>query len=90
MLIDPGGAATPGHNGVTHAAFAYQHSLGLRDNFNYVAHSHTPCNRCLRFRRLVTKVARKTHSQPAGYALAGRDSHPQDDADFAQRTPVLK
>ena len=34
-------------------------------------------------------VARKTRSQPARYALAGRDFHPQDDADLAQRTPVL-
>lgn len=35
-------------------------------------------------------VACKTHSQPARYALAGRDLHPQDDAEFAQRTPLLK
>lgn len=31
MLIDPGGVVIPGDNCVTHTAFAYRHSLGLRD-----------------------------------------------------------
>ena len=50
----------------------------------FVAQSHTPCNRCVRF---STTVAVATHSLPSGrYSLLGPDLHRLDRTSFAWRT----
>ena len=76
----------PRANGISHAAFGTANSLGLHNNKYFVAQSHTPHDRCLRFgRRVAETPARLAPSLPAT-ALAGRDFHLQDVASFSQRT----
>ena len=80
----------PRANGISHAAFSQLDGLGLHIIRNFVAQSHTPHDRCLRFgRRVAEAPARLAPSLPAT-ALAGRDLHPQDIASFSQRTQLLR
>ena len=76
----------PRANGTSHTAFNSLNSLGLHDNNHFVAQSHTPHDRCLRFgRRVAETTARLASSLPAP-ALAGRDFHSQDIVSFSQST----
>lgn len=87
VAFDPGGVEPSRFNDGLHAAFNVENRLSLRDITYFVAQSHTPHDRCLRFGPHVTMTpARLAPSLPAT-ALAGRDLHPQDIAGFAQRTP---
>ena len=86
VAFDPGGVEPSRFNDGLHAAFNVENRLSLRDITYFVAQSHTPHDRCLRFGPHVTMTpARLAPSLPAT-ALAGRDLHPQDIAGFAQRT----
>jgi hypothetical protein len=60
--------------------------LGLCDVGNFVAHSHSLHDRCVRFRPAVTDRACNTRYRAVRYALPGRVFHPLDRASFAWRT----
>ena len=66
MLFDPGGAVMPrDSNGITHAAFAYRHSLGLRDvSISWLNHI-PPAAAVYASDTHVTMGTRKTRFQPA-------------------------
>jgi hypothetical protein len=83
VAFDPGRATAPRGSGAAHVAFDGQHSLGLCNLSDYVAQSHSPLPRCVRFGRAVTGHARNTRYQAARYALPGRDLPPLDRASFA-------
>ena len=88
VAFDPGGVGPSRFIDGLHAAFNDENRLSLRDLIYFVAQSHTPHDRCLRFGPHVTMTpARLAPSLPAT-ALAGRDLHPQDIAGFAQRTLI--
>ena len=88
MAFDPGRVATPRDNGAAYVAFDGRHGLSLCDLDDYVAQSHTPQTRCVRFGRAVTGRTRNTRYQAARYTLPGRVLPPLDRADFSQRTPT--
>jgi hypothetical protein len=53
---------------------------------DFVAQSHSPHDRCVRFSPAVAGRACNTRYRAARYALPGRDFHPLDRASFAWRT----
>ena len=65
MAFDPGRATVPRDDGTAHVAFDGRHCLGLCDLIDYVAQSHTPQARCVRFGRAVTGRTRNTHYEAA-------------------------
>jgi len=88
VAFDPGGVGSSRFIDGFHAAFDVENRLSLRDRIYFLAQSHTPHDRCLRFAPLVTMApARLAPSLPAT-ALSGRDLHPQDIAGFAQCTLI--
>jgi len=78
-----GGAS---HNGTAHVAFTTTDRLGLCNFSNFVAHSHSSHNCCVRFSPAVTGRTCNTRYRAARYALPGRDFHPLDRASFSWRT----
>src|SRR5260221_12686109 len=73
-------------DGAVRVAFATTDRLGLCNFSDFVAQSHSPHDRCVRFRPAVAGRACNTRYRAARYALPGRDSHPLDRASFAWRT----
>ena len=75
MLFDPDGVNSASLNGTAHVAFDLYDSLRPRDKGHFVAQSHTPRNRCVRFVAVVTAGSRNTRFQAACWALPGPDLH---------------
>ena len=65
MAFDPGRVATPRGGGGAYVAFDGRHGLSLCDLDDYVAQSHTPQIRCVRFGRAVTGRTRNTRYRAA-------------------------
>ena len=54
VALDPGRATVPRISGTAHVAFGGSDSLGPCDFKDFVAHSHTPNDHCVRFAVVVT------------------------------------
>jgi hypothetical protein len=65
VALDPGRVTTPRDDGAVHVAFDGRHSLGLCDRSDFVAQSHTPQARCVRFGHAVAGRTRNTRYQAA-------------------------
>jgi hypothetical protein len=89
VALDPGRATAPRDDGAARVAFDRRHSLGLCDDKNSVAHSHTPQACCVRFGRAVTGRDRNTRYQAVRYSLPGRDLPPLDHAGFGPAHAVF-
>jgi hypothetical protein len=54
VALDPGRGDGSSHNGTAHVAFSSSDGLGPCDFKDFVAHSHTPSDHCVRFVMVVT------------------------------------
>lgn len=90
VAFDPGGTRASRINDGLHTACDVEDRLGFRDDIYFLAQSHAPHNRCLRFGPLVAMTPARLAPSLRATALAGRDLHPQDIAGFAQRSDNRK
>jgi hypothetical protein len=60
------------HSGIAHVAFDHEDSLRSRDFIDFVSHSHTPRNSCVRFVFGVTAASRNTRYQAGAAPYLGR------------------